>query len=99
MIAHYGPALQFGHYVAFVKVGDIWWLFDDDRCYEVDQNIVQKQNAYLLYYKKIQGGSSSTTSSGISGSPSTPSLKKPDSTTKQQTKVRGCLWKPDPPPK
>lgn len=31
MIAHYGPTLHSGHYVAFVNVGNRWFLFDDDK--------------------------------------------------------------------
>lgn len=64
MITHYGPFMGAGHYVAFVKLDGKWYLFDDKNVYGINEAIVMKQNAYLLFYKK---NSVST--------PSQPSLK------------------------
>jgi len=52
VIVHYGSTVFSGHYVAFVKIEDVWWLFDDTECVEVDSSLVLKQNAYMLFYQK-----------------------------------------------
>lgn len=52
MITHYGPFMGAGHYVAFSKLDGQWYLFDDKSVYGINESIVMKQNAYILFYKK-----------------------------------------------
>lgn len=52
MITHYGPFMGAGHYVAFAKLDGKWYLFDDKSVYGINEAIVMKQNAYILFYKK-----------------------------------------------
>lgn len=52
MITHYGPFMGAGHYVAFAKLDGQWYLFDDKSVYGINESIVMKQNAYILFYKK-----------------------------------------------
>jgi ubiquitin carboxyl-terminal hydrolase 36/42 len=78
MITHYGPFMGAGHYVAFAKLDGKWYLFDDKSVYGINESIVMKQNAYILFYKKsttpIQTSNSSSSqnilraSNGLSSS-------------------------------
>jgi ubiquitin C-terminal hydrolase len=61
MITHYGPFMGAGHYVTFCRLDGKWYLFDDKSVYGINESIVMKQNAYILFYKK----NSTTTSSSI----------------------------------
>ena len=43
---------NFGHYVAYTKHQEEWWLLDDDRITKVPPETVAKSKAYLLFYKR-----------------------------------------------
>lgn len=46
--------LAMGHYVAFSKRMDgEWYLFNDDQYFKVTEKEVLSQEAYLLFYKKV----------------------------------------------
>eukprot|EP01117_Protostelium_nocturnum_P009452 TRINITY_DN3372_c0_g1_i2.p1 TRINITY_DN3372_c0_g1~~TRINITY_DN3372_c0_g1_i2.p1 ORF type:complete len:183 (-),score=53.83 TRINITY_DN3372_c0_g1_i2:123-671(-) len=61
IVVHYGNSVFVGHYVSFVKINGIWYLFDDDSVTEVDQSVVLKQNAYMMFYQKLHGDRKATT--------------------------------------
>ncbi|CAL1138871.1 unnamed protein product, partial [Cladocopium goreaui] len=54
---------HFGHYIAFVKGATHrkgvfrWFLIDDSIIQEVEEEFVLRQQAYLLFYIRISGGS------------------------------------------
>ncbi len=41
-----------GHYVAFIKIEDNWYLFDDAKVVKTNPAIVFNQSAYMLFYRK-----------------------------------------------
>lgn len=53
---HYGT-MQGGHYTCVVKnkLGnkDKWFMYDDDRVYEIDESKVIDESAYVLFYKRV----------------------------------------------
>lgn len=53
---HYGT-MQGGHYTCVVKnkLGnkDAWFMYDDDRVYEIDESKVVDESAYVLFYKRV----------------------------------------------
>ncbi|EIE26303.1 hypothetical protein COCSUDRAFT_58843 [Coccomyxa subellipsoidea C-169] len=50
VVCHRGN-LQGGHYVAYVKCGNSWYLCDDGFVLEVDEATACSPNAYMLYYR------------------------------------------------
>lgn len=56
IIYHYGHNLNYGHYVAYKKIKNKWYLFDDSKYSEIDlknktlEDI--EKNCYILLYKK-----------------------------------------------
>ncbi|KAJ1628750.1 hypothetical protein T492DRAFT_841338 [Pavlovales sp. CCMP2436] len=62
VIVHRGHSLQSGHYLAYVHAlanplaaGDgeregSWWCFDDANVFEVDEEVVLGQSAYMCFY-------------------------------------------------
>lgn len=73
MIAHYGPFMGAGHYVAFAKLDGKWYLFDDKSVYGINEAIVMKQNAYILFYTKNPSTTASSVSLRSSSGPSSSS--------------------------
>ena len=60
IIVHYGN-INFGHYIAYKKIENKWFEFNDSNSYqneiEIDKNKIKddiKENCYLLLYKKIE---------------------------------------------
>ena len=60
IIVHYG-SINSGHYIAYKKIENKWFEFNDSNSYqneiEIDNNKIKddiKQNCYLLLYKKIE---------------------------------------------
>jgi hypothetical protein len=59
--------------VAFVRIHNMWYLFDDHNVYAVEDSIVFKQNAYMLWYQKrvsyssLSSSSETTMDSGANG--------------------------------
>ncbi|MFH4973487.1 hypothetical protein AB6A40_000196 [Gnathostoma spinigerum] len=49
---HYG-AMASGHYVAYARNGDHWYMFNDSRCQAVRESQVDKRSAYLLFYERV----------------------------------------------
>lgn len=53
-LVHQGTTLDGGHYVAYVKVGDVWWYCSDTNVYEVSSSDAQRAmgQSYILHYAK-----------------------------------------------
>ncbi len=52
VLVHYGPTIFSGHYVAFVKIDEQWYCFDDATVSEVSSALVLKQNACICSNKE-----------------------------------------------
>ncbi|PBK81751.1 ubiquitinyl hydrolase [Armillaria gallica] len=54
-ISHKGPSVHSGHYVAHIKVGDQWVLFNDEKVVKADDESVKdlKKLAYLYIFEKV----------------------------------------------
>lgn len=61
IVIHIGQGLHHGHYVAIIKSGDKWLLFDDDTVSQVDELEIQKYygdthssgSGYVLFYQAV----------------------------------------------
>ena len=51
LTVHHGSINQ-GHYVAFVKRYNTWYLFNDEKFEIVSERVALGQEAYLLFYKQ-----------------------------------------------
>jgi ubiquitin C-terminal hydrolase len=51
IVVHNGP-LHNGHYVAYVRIADKWYCFDDALVFQSDPDAVCRQQAYLLFYER-----------------------------------------------
>jgi len=53
-ISHKGPSVHSGHYVAHIRVGDDWVLFNDEKVVKADAESVKelKKLAYLYVFEK-----------------------------------------------
>lgn len=49
-VSHKGSSLHCGHYIAHVRVGDRWLLFNDDRVVVVPEENVDYAQAYMAFY-------------------------------------------------
>ena len=60
IVHHLGQRAGSGHYVADVKVGDLWEHCDDSFVSRIDENAVlhgpNKASAYLLFYEQVTDG-------------------------------------------
>ena len=56
VVVHFGNHLSLGHYVAFVRDRDRWFLCDDRNITEVSPGVVFGQMAYLLFYQRRRPG-------------------------------------------
>lgn len=52
VVNHYGGQ-HFGHYTAACRVGGKWCKFDDSSVYDMDEDNVVSDGAYLLFYERI----------------------------------------------
>ena len=53
IINHFG-FINFGHYTSYIKLIDNnWFCFDDNKVYNL-KNEINKENAYILFYEKIE---------------------------------------------
>lgn len=52
LVEHTG-SLNFGHYVAYVKVLNEWYKADDSIVTKVDKREVLNREAYLLFYQQV----------------------------------------------
>jgi ubiquitin carboxyl-terminal hydrolase 5/13 len=53
-ISHKGPSVHSGHYVAHIKVGSDWVLFNDEKVVKADEESVKelKKLAYLYIFER-----------------------------------------------
>jgi len=59
IVVHIGQALHHGHYVALIRSGEKWLLFDDDSVSQLDEGEIQKYygdtpghgSGYVLFYE------------------------------------------------
>jgi ubiquitin carboxyl-terminal hydrolase 5/13 len=53
-ISHKGPSVHSGHYVAHIRIGDAWILFNDEKVVKADEESVKelKTLAYLYIFEK-----------------------------------------------
>ncbi|OKL61084.1 hypothetical protein UA08_03790 [Talaromyces atroroseus] len=49
-VVHDGAGLNEGHYIAYIRQGDRWCLFNDDKVTLVSEGDVLNADAYLLFY-------------------------------------------------
>lgn len=42
-----------GHYTAYARNGDQWYLFDDSRVEKVEPEKIVSSDAYLLFYERF----------------------------------------------
>jgi ubiquitin carboxyl-terminal hydrolase 22/27/51 len=49
-VVHDGVGLNEGHYIAYVRQGERWCLFNDDKVTLVTEREVLNADAYLLFY-------------------------------------------------
>ncbi|KAL1706044.1 hypothetical protein EV121DRAFT_257779 [Schizophyllum commune] len=54
-ISHKGPSVHSGHYVAHIRVGDEWVLFNDEKVVRADAESVRdlKRFAYLYFFERV----------------------------------------------
>ncbi|THH14073.1 hypothetical protein EW146_g6207 [Bondarzewia mesenterica] len=54
-VSHKGPSVHSGHYVAHVRLGDRWILFNDEKVVAADQESVKelKELAYLYIFERL----------------------------------------------
>ncbi|RDB31082.1 Ubiquitin carboxyl-terminal hydrolase 14 [Hypsizygus marmoreus] len=54
-ISHKGPSVHSGHYVAHIRVGDEWVLFNDEKVVKADEESVRelKKLAYLWVFERV----------------------------------------------
>jgi len=53
-ISHKGPSVRSGHYVAHIRVGSGWVLFNDEKVVKADEESVRelKKLAYLYFFER-----------------------------------------------
>ena len=53
-VSHKGPSVHSGHYVAHIRVGDEWVLFNDEKVVRADAESVRdlKRFAYLYVFER-----------------------------------------------
>lgn len=54
-VSHKGPSVHSGHYVAHVRVGGEWVLFNDEKVVRADEESVRelKKLAYLYFFERM----------------------------------------------
>jgi ubiquitin carboxyl-terminal hydrolase 5/13 len=54
-ISHKGPSVHSGHYVAHIRFGSDWVLFNDEKVVKADVESVEelKKLAYLYVFEKV----------------------------------------------
>ena len=53
VVVHEGKTLTSGHYISFIKIGESWLLCSDHRIQVVDWKYVQRQEAYIIFYQRM----------------------------------------------
>jgi len=54
LVIHIGASCNSGHYISYVKRGNIWFLCNDSRVSAVSEKQVLKQNPYMIFYQAAQ---------------------------------------------
>ncbi|KAG5643673.1 hypothetical protein DXG03_000504 [Asterophora parasitica] len=54
-VSHKGPSVHSGHYVAHIRVGEEWVLFNDEKVVKADEESVAqlKKLAYLYFFERV----------------------------------------------
>jgi ubiquitin carboxyl-terminal hydrolase 36/42 len=54
VIIHSGISVHAGHYYSYVRSSDGWYYCNDEKIQKIsDERRVMKQNAYMLFYRKV----------------------------------------------
>ena len=53
-IYHYGGIGYAGHYIAYYKIDDIWYEFDDSKILKIDINKITGEGILLFVYEKLK---------------------------------------------
>ena len=53
IVVHIGASIQVGHYVSYIRAGEIWFKMNDEKARTVSWLTVKRQKAYLLFFEKI----------------------------------------------
>ena len=54
MINQYGGMGYAGHYIAYCKIDDIWYEFDDSKILKIDINKITGEGILLFVYEKLK---------------------------------------------
>ena len=57
-MSHIGTDATSGHYVTYIRTYAGWTLFDDSNVREVSETEMLKQQAYILFYQKMDDATS-----------------------------------------
>jgi len=60
MVSHHGKKSGCGHYTAHCLIDDSWFHFNDRSVKSCSEEDLQKQQGYLLFYKKLESEHSSS---------------------------------------
>jgi ubiquitin C-terminal hydrolase len=52
LTVHLG-SLEMGHYIAYTKRYNKWYLFNDEHSHQVNESEALNQEVYLLFYKRV----------------------------------------------
>ena len=52
-ISHNGTSTIYGHYVAYLKKGEVWYMFNDEKVVVCDKNVADEARglAYVYLYE------------------------------------------------
>ena len=53
IVVHIGASIAVGHYVAYVRAGEMWFKMNDSKVRTVTWSTVKRQKAYLLFFEQI----------------------------------------------
>ena len=51
-VNQHNDTTEFGHYTSICKNDGKWFLYDDSKCQEVNENDVISSAAYILFYRR-----------------------------------------------
>ncbi|GMH90998.1 hypothetical protein TL16_g11930 [Triparma laevis f. inornata] len=52
ILCHKGSTCTSGHYIAYVRRSNKWWLANDSIVRPVDESVVLSQNPYMIFYQR-----------------------------------------------
>jgi ubiquitin C-terminal hydrolase len=53
IVVHIGASIAVGHYVAYIRAGELWFKMNDSKVKTVTWSTVKRQKAYLLFFEQI----------------------------------------------